>query len=62
MDRNGLLVVSISYGTVQEMSKKAQAILDGIRALPPEELQLVWRELQYLSNTSLPISAADPIR
>ncbi|MBI5385061.1 MAG: hypothetical protein HZA90_10285 [Verrucomicrobia bacterium] len=27
------------------MSTKAQAILDEIRALPPEEMQAVWQEL-----------------
>lgn len=28
------------------MSTKAQAILDEIRALPPAEIQEVWREIQ----------------
>ena len=27
------------------MSKNAQAILDEIRSLPPQELQVVWQEL-----------------
>ncbi len=44
------------------MSKKAQAILDQIRALPPKELQLVWRELQNLSNLRPEMSGSDPIR
>ena len=44
------------------MSKKAQAILDQIRSLPPQELQLVWRELQNLSNSWSEMSGVDPIR
>jgi len=44
------------------MSKKAEAILDEIRALPPQELQVVWRALQHLSNTWPETTSADPIR
>jgi hypothetical protein len=44
------------------MSTEAQAILDQILALPPQELQVVWRELQLLSNTAPKTAAADPIR
>ena len=44
------------------MSTKARAILDEIRALPPQELQAIWRELQLLSNTMPTTAAPDPIR
>jgi len=44
------------------MSTKARAILDEIRALPPQELQVIWRELQLLSNPAPTTAAADPIR
>jgi hypothetical protein len=44
------------------MSTKARAILDEIRALPPQELQAIWRELQLLSNTTPKSAVADPIR
>jgi hypothetical protein len=44
------------------MSTETQAILEQIRALPPQELQVVWRELQLLSNTAPKAAAADPIR
>jgi len=44
------------------MSNKAQAILDEIRALPPQELMVVWRELQHLANAPPKTPAADPIR
>ena len=43
------------------MSTKAQAILDEIRTLPPQDIQVVWRELQLLSNTTRKIVAPDPI-
>jgi hypothetical protein len=48
--------------TVDMMSSKAQAILDEIRALPPRELQAIWRELQLLSNAPTKTPAPDPIR
>jgi hypothetical protein len=44
------------------MSTKARAILDEIRALPPQELQVIWRELQLLSHPSPKTIALDPIR
>jgi hypothetical protein len=44
------------------VSTKAQAILDEIRALPPQELDVVWRELQLLLNSAPKPVAADPIR
>jgi hypothetical protein len=44
------------------MSTKAQAILEEIRALPPQDIQVVWRELQLLSNTTPKTVAPDPIR
>jgi hypothetical protein len=44
------------------MSTKARAILDEIRALPPQDLQVIWRELQLLSNATPKTAAADPIR
>ena len=44
------------------MSTKAQTILDEIRALPPQELQVIWRELQLLSNTTHKTVVTDPIR
>jgi len=43
------------------MSTKARAILDEIRALPPQELQAIWRELQLLSHSTPKTSAPDPI-
>ena len=46
----------------QSVSTKAQAILDEIRTLPPQELQVVWRELQLLLNTTPKTAAVDPIR
>jgi hypothetical protein len=56
-----MLVVCIRvwYGSV--MSTKAQMILDEIRALPPQELQVVWRELQLLSNTTPRTVSTDPV-
>jgi hypothetical protein len=48
--------------TVYTMSSKAQAILDEIRALPPMELQSLWRELQHLSSARPELPATDPIR
>jgi hypothetical protein len=44
------------------VSTKAQAILDEIRTLPPQELQTVWRELQLLLITMPKTASADPIR
>jgi hypothetical protein len=44
------------------MSTKARAILDEIRALPPQELQAIWREVQLLSNAAPKTTMADPIR
>ena len=45
------------------MSSKAQAILDEIRALPPQEFQVVWQQIQ-LWGSSRPADTAldDPIR
>jgi hypothetical protein len=44
------------------MSTKAQAILDEIRALPPQELQVVWKELQLLSIAAPDTVPTNPIR
>ena len=43
------------------MSTKAQTILDEIRALPPQEMQVIWRALQLLSDTTPKPGATDPI-
>jgi hypothetical protein len=44
------------------MSTKAQAILQEIQALPPQEFQAIWRELQLLSNAPARTADADPVR
>ncbi len=45
------------------MSTKAQAILDEIRALSPQDLQAVWQELQRWLKATAPTSTTDdPIR
>jgi len=45
------------------MSTRAQAILDEIRALPPQEFQAVWQELQRgFQATERTTTTNDPIR
>ena len=45
------------------MSTKAQAILDEIRALPPQEFQAVWQQIQrWGSSRRADTAADDPIR
>jgi len=41
------------------MSKNAQAILDEIRALPPQELQVVWQELGRQLGQIAPTAPAE---
>jgi hypothetical protein len=41
------------------MTKNAQAILDEIRALPPQEFQFVWQELQRESKAAAQGSKPD---
>jgi hypothetical protein len=44
------------------MSTKAQAILEEIKALPPQEFRAVWEQLQRWGNSRRDIPAAeDPI-
>jgi hypothetical protein len=47
---------------LDNLSTKAQAILHEIRALPPQELAVVWRELEPWSNPAVKTDAMDPIR
>ena len=50
-------------GNVEAMSTKAQAILDEIRALSPQEFQAVWQQLQrWGSSRRADMAADDPIR
>ncbi len=45
------------------MSTKAQMILDEIRALPPQEFQMLWDQVQHWVNSRHQIVAKDdPIR
>ena len=45
------------------MSTKAQALLDEIRALPPQEFQAVWQQFQrWGSSRRAATPAEDPIR
>ena len=45
------------------MSSKAQAILDEIRALPPQEFQVVWQQIQrWGSSPPADTALDDPIR
>ncbi|HZM05657.1 MAG TPA: hypothetical protein VFC44_21865 [Candidatus Saccharimonadales bacterium] len=44
------------------MSTKAQAILNEIRALPPQELQVICRELQSALAPAPKCTEEDPIR
>ena len=53
------LLFSRGRNTVQGMSTKAQAILDEIRALPPEDLQAVWQELGRRLGQAAPTAAAE---
>ena len=41
------------------MSTKAQAILDEVKALPPQELQAVWQQLQEWATSRPVVTAAD---
>ena len=50
-------------GNIQVISTKAQAILDEIRALPPQEFQAVWQQIQrWGSSRRADTAADDPIR
>ena len=54
---------SCGAGNVEAMSTKAQAILDEIRALPPQEFQAVWQQIQrWGSSRRAATPAEDPIR
>jgi hypothetical protein len=54
---------SCGAGSVETMSTKAQAILDEIRALPPQEFQAVWKQIQrWGSSRRAATPADDPIR
>jgi hypothetical protein len=45
------------------VSSKAQAILDEIKALPPQEVRAVWQEIQcWLNSGHEVVTADDPIR
>ena len=54
---------SCGAGNVETMSTKAQAILDEIRVLPPQEFQAVWQQIQRWGNSRRAATPADdPIR
>jgi hypothetical protein len=54
---------SCGAGNVEAMSTKAQAILDEIRALPPQEFQAVWQQIQRWGSSRRAVTPADdPIR
>ena len=54
---------SWSAGKVEAMSTKAQAILDEIRALPPQEFQVVWQQIQRWGSSPRAVTPTDdPIR
>jgi hypothetical protein len=45
------------------MSTKAEAILDEIKSLPPQEFQAVWQQLQHwLASRHEVTTPEDPIR
>jgi putative heme iron utilization protein len=50
---------SSGEGIVEAMSTKAQAILDEIRALPPQEFQAVWQQIQRWGNSRQTVTPAD---
>ena len=57
------LAVFMQAGNVAAMSTKAQAILDEIRALPPQEFQAVWQQIQRWGSSRRAATATDdPIR
>ena len=57
------LRLSCRVATIEAMSTKAQAILDEIRALPPQEFQAVWQQIQrWGSSRRADTAADDPIR
>ena len=48
---------------VQGMSTKAQMVLEEIKALPPQEFQAVWQQIQrWGSSRRADTAADDPIR
>ena len=57
------LRLSCGAGKIEAVSTKAQAILDEIRALPPQEFQAVWQQIQrWGSSRRADTAADDPIR
>jgi len=47
---------------VKGMSTKAQMVLDEIKALPPQEFQAVWQQIQqWLKSRREPAAGDDPI-